>query len=349
MESTRLAALDGLRGIAAFGVALHHVFYHYAPLPAIAPLINALADWFWHSGWMLVDLFFVLSGYVFAHVYLGGGDGLRAIKGQRAFWVARLARLWPLHVAMLIVCAVLLPDYPGNTATAFIGHLFMLQGFISPVAHTYNFASWSLTMELVCYGLFAAAAIGGARRVEQMALVTVALSLCYFILLAGPGGPWVGDALWRGLLGFFLGQLMWSGRDRLARVPSAVLVLLVMAGFWLERGSYSPILPLALLAWPAALLLALRGRMLAARPLVWLGDRSYAVYLVNLPLILITAQLLDPAGLNLASLLVVQTSLLAGVLVLSDLLYRGLEMPARRKVRQWLSPPPAEKASAALA
>lgn len=330
---TRLAALDGLRGLAALGVAVHHVFYHYAAPGLTSGPLGAAAHWLWQSGWTLVDLFFVLSGYVFAHVYLPGGS-LSGWRGQQDFWVARIARLWPLHLFMLCVCALVLTDNPANTPFAFAAHLLMLQGFVDPVAHSFNYASWSLTIEVLCYVIFAAAAAMGPAWVRRAALWLVALSAAYFIVLGSPGGPWVEDVLWRGLLGFFLGQMLWSKREALARVPVILLTPMVIAGFWLQAGDYSPILPLTLLAWPPALLLALRSTVMASRAMVWLGDRSYAIYLVNLPIILVMHRWIHPAGLGAGEVAAMQGVLVLLVLGASEASFRWLEMPSRGAIRR---------------
>ena len=331
--NARLGALDGLRGLAALGVAVHHVFYHYASPGLITGPLGAAAVWLWQWGWTLVDLFFLLSGYVFAHVYLPEG-ALRGWRGQQDFWVARFARLWPLHLFMLCVCALVLTDNPANTPFSFAAHVVMMQGFVDPVAHTFNFAAWSLTIEVVCYVIFAGLAAIGPAWVKRGALWLVALSAAYFIVLGSPGGPWVEDVLWRGLLGFFLGQLMWIARARLEHVPAILLAALIAAGFWLQQGHYSPILPLGLLAWPAALLLALRSKVMASKAMVWLGDRSYAIYLVNLPIILVAHRMIDLALLGAGALVVLQALLVVVVLGVSDISFRRLEMPSRGAIRR---------------
>src|SRR5579864_1881132 len=95
-EPIRLARLDGLRGIAATGVMLHHIFLFFFPWQFTIEPFSQVASWIHDFGWSLVDLFFILSGYVFAHVYLRD-NALRSKEGMATFWIARIARLWPLH------------------------------------------------------------------------------------------------------------------------------------------------------------------------------------------------------------------------------------------------------------
>lgn len=333
MERRRLDGLDGLRGIAAVGVALHHVFYHYADWPYASGPLSSLVDWLKQSGWTLVDLFFVLSGYVFAHVYLRDG-ALRSRRELADFWVARFARLYPLHLVMLCLVALFNGGDPANSLLAFAAHLMMLQAFVDPVAGTFNQASWSISIEMVCYVIFSLAALAGWRVLIWMSIVLVIVAAEALWLLGSPGGPWSGDVVWRGLLGFFLGQGLWQARARLARIPAWLLAVPLAAGLLWQVGPYSPLLPLTLLSWPAALLLSLRVRLFGARLLLWLGDRSYAIYLVNLPMITAVAVLLPAAKLTPAQTALVQVALCAAVLIASEASFRWVENPARRAIRR---------------
>ena len=335
--SARLGRLDGLRGLAAAGVAAYHLLSNMLAESSLSPMINVPTHWVRHWGWTLVDLFFLLSGYVFAHVYLGAGRGrLQGMQGQRAFWVARLARLYPLHLAMLLAYAAFASADPANTLHAFAAHLVMMQGFVAPVGHTFDEASWSLTMELVCYALFAAGCALGDRVLARMSTLLVLLPAWFLLLLGLPGGPWAGDVLPRGLMGFFLGQLLWRHRAHLARVPTWALLATAAAGLAFQTGSYSPLLPLGLMLWPAVLLLALRRHELESRPMLWLGERSYAIYLINMAVIRTVQAWLPPASLSgwLPAAVVLLSA--AAILILGETSHRWIENPARRAIRTLL-------------
>ena len=329
--ATRLARLDGLRGLAACGVAFT---YHVRALYVEGTLDTGIAavDWFHLSGWLFVDLFFVLSGYIFAHVYLG-----RALlshgRGLADFAVARFARLYPLHLLLLLTTALLFHDRPENSAAAFAAHLVMLQALAKPVAQTFVGPSWSLSVEAVCYVLFALGAAAGPRGLRLVTGFALALALAMILAHAAPEGPYGRDNFPRGLLGFFLGQVLWHGRARLAQVPSAALVAIALAGVTIPATWLGAILPPALLTFPALLLLGLRMAWLESRPLVWLGDRSYAIYLIHLPLIELFVKLRGPLGGSTAALVLGQLTLVGTVLVLADLAFRHVEKPARGCLR----------------
>lgn len=328
--AARLTQLDGLRGLAACGIAfLYHpqsLFTGSALAGAPLPLV-----WFQTWGWTMVDLFFLISGYVFAHVYLHG-DGLTRQK-LSGFAAARVARLYPLHLLTLTLCAVLFAGDPANTTFAFAAHLLMLQAFVQPVAHTFDGPSWSISVEVVCYVLFAMAAVRGPRALRWITGLAILAALAHFIVQGRPGGPWVGDGVPRGLFGFFFGQMLWHLRGRLARTPALLLGCILAFGLVLDMGRMSSLLPLCLYAWPALLLLALRAPWMGSAPMRWLGDRSYTIYLVHYPLLLLAERWWAPFDGGVGTVWAVTAAFAASVLLVSDLCYRLFEMPARRAIK----------------
>ncbi|KHK93630.1 acyltransferase [Novosphingobium malaysiense] len=327
---TRLPQLDGLRGLAACGLAfLYHpqsLFTSEALAGAPRPLL-----WFQTWGWTLVDLFFLISGYIFAHVYLQ--DGALSRDRLASFAVARVARLYPLHLLTLLFCAVFFFADPANTGLAFLAHLFMLQAFVQPVAQTFNGPSWSISIEAVCYVLFALAAVGGRRTLRWVTLIAIFGSIAHFVLAGRPGGPWVGDGLPRGLLGFFLGQMIWHLRHRLADAPKMMLACLFVFGLALDMGQRSSLLPLALYAWPSLLLLASRVQWMGSAPMRWLGDRSYAIYLVHFPMLELVERWWGPLGGGIGTVWAVTAAFALAVLAVADISYRVIEVPSRRMIR----------------
>ncbi|MBW8784701.1 MAG: acyltransferase [Novosphingobium sp.] len=311
----------------------HHLFFFFAPWQFSMFPLAQLASWLQHFGWTLVDLFFVLSGYVFAHVYLRNGD-LDSGHGISSFWVSRLARLWPLHLTMLILIALVDRTSRANTYYAFIAHVAMLQAFVSPVAGTYDWSSWSLSVEMLCYVIFSASAARGRKVLLCVTAVMILVSLVGLMLISQPGGPYAGGVFRRGLLGFFLGQAMWHCRGSLSRIPSVVLVTACATGLCFETGPYSPVLPLTLVTWPALLLLALRLPVMESPALVWLGDHSYAIYLINLPLVQAVVSLTHGHELSTSWIVAIQAAIVMTALVGAKLSFQWIEAPARRAIRQ---------------
>jgi len=327
----RLLRLDGMRGLAAAGVAFT---YHVRELFVPGALYTGIpaADWFTAYGWLFVDLFFLLSGYIFAHVYLGRTRPF-GTADVADFAVARFARLYPLHLLLLLVTTALFWARPENSTAAFVAHLIMLQAFVAPVAQTFVGPSWSLSIEAVCYVLFALGAAAGPRALRQVTGLAIAIGLAMLLLQHSPEGPFARDNLPRGLFGFFLGQLLWRERVRLAQVPSPVLVAVMAGGIAMPPEWLGAVVPYAALVFPAALVLGLRLAWLESRPLVWLGDRSYALYLIHLPLLQLAVSLHGRLPGTAGGLVLGFAGFIGATLLLSHLAIHFVEYPAREAIR----------------
>ncbi|MBS0476472.1 MAG: acyltransferase [Proteobacteria bacterium] len=345
-DDQRLAGLDALRGIAACVVAFgYHAQYLFAPETFAPGWGGAIGAWLRTLGWTAVDLFFVLSGYVFAHVYLRGTD-LETTRGQGAFWIARIARLYPLHLIMLLACAGLFRADSANSSFAFAAHLLMAQALVAPVGHTFDGPTWSLSVEMLCYTVFAFAAAGGWRVLRGVTLAAIGLGFAGILTFGASPQLATASVIARGLFGFFIGQLLWRGRAHHARAPTLALAAALAAGLWLSTAARAgPVLPLTLLAWPALLLLGLRLPLLSAKPLTWLGDRSYAIYLLHIPMIDFVA--FSTGGVRGGDMAIVAAHIgfAACTLAAADLTYRRFELPARKWVRDIWRPRTAPAAS----
>jgi peptidoglycan/LPS O-acetylase OafA/YrhL len=248
--------------------------------------------------------------------------------------VARFARLWPLHIVMLLIVALFAPHNNANTAIAFVAHLFMLQAFVLPVAGTFDWSCWSLTVEVFCYAIFSMANIHGRRVLLWVTALLIVVCVLGTIFISQPGGPYAGGVFRRGLLGFFVGQAMWHGRGSLKNLPIPLLVLGMVEGFWFQIGPYSSAFTMTMLAWPCFLLLTLRLKAMESAPMVWLGDRSYAIYLINLPLVQVVSHALSGHMATTGSIVLIQACIVGTVLLAAEFSYRRIEAPSRRAIRK---------------
>ncbi len=149
-------SIDILRGFAALSVLVYHVIEHFnwQSFPATGVFV-----WF-RIGWMGVDLFFVISGFViglsaFSEIDKHGNAGFRIPFMQR-----RLARIVPLHyLTLLIFVSFITPELLFNHFwTNLISHLFFVHNF-SPIFHgAINGSNWSLGTEMQFYVLMLFAA-----------------------------------------------------------------------------------------------------------------------------------------------------------------------------------------------
>jgi hypothetical protein len=150
----RLVGLDALRGIAALVVV---VICHpgYVVGPMYPRPFYEWAEPIFSRAETAVDLFFVISGFVFMHVYSG-----RETTG-RQFALARFARLYPLHIVTLIATMLIfsfgMPRYLVNSqsdAYHLLLNVFMLQGTGLETGYSFNSPAWSISVEVICYAIF---------------------------------------------------------------------------------------------------------------------------------------------------------------------------------------------------
>jgi peptidoglycan/LPS O-acetylase OafA/YrhL len=104
-EAGVIPALDGLRGIAILLVMLHH-FTYYRPTSGISAHIGDVL----YFGWVGVDLFFVLSGFLITGILLDTRDSGHYFT---TFYARRILRIFPLYYLVLFLALVVLPKFPA--------------------------------------------------------------------------------------------------------------------------------------------------------------------------------------------------------------------------------------------
>jgi peptidoglycan/LPS O-acetylase OafA/YrhL len=351
-------SLTSLRFFAAAWVVLFH-FKEFFPGTSLdaSPLAN--------YGFLGVDFFFVLSGFVLAHVYL---PKLRA--GRFDYWnflVRRVGRVYPLHVltlaatiALSIIGARLGVDYTvwnlgewmtlpkGEILRGLFAHLTMIHAWGSTKALLFNLPSWSISAEWFAYLLFPVFALTARPLLRRPAvLLTVSvllltglsvgmLALAKIDLLRA---TWNFGAL-RIVPSFAIGIALWRFGEsyslkRLA-LPGFFAAVAGLVGAMLAGAPYLVIvLLLAAIVFLAAD--AERGGglmpMQHAFP-VLLGEISYSVYLWHFPLgvLAFDALLAGRGAVSGAVGLALIGAVLAGVTFVSWLSYRLVEVPARKAI-----------------
>lgn len=299
--SPRYVALDGLRGLAAIYVVIYHANWqsHLTPLQ------------FFGNGYLAVDLFFIISGFVIAAAY---ADRLRSAAGVRDFLVLRFFRVYPVHAFTLAILVGLelqrlLAPYWGGTVGArasFTGarswellaaHVFLVQGLGVTDVIGWNAPSWSISCEFLAYVLFALAVVAPRTRRLMRAPVVLALSLAlYAAVMLNWGSLGAAAFVPRCLAGFVLGVALYR-LTRDARVTGAltttsvraraVLDLIVAAGLLVALALSSGASTIAVVPmFAAVVLLSSAGegpvlRFLASRPVQYLGRVSYPVYMLH--------------------------------------------------------------------
>lgn len=220
-----------------------------------------------------------------------------------------------------------------NTIRTLAWHLAMLQGFDPVAATAFNGVSWSISIEMACYALFSLGARAGDRALLAVSLLMVMVCGVWLASMGSLPGAWTGEFLPRGGLGFFLGQLLWRGRGPLARVPWLVLVLAAGAGLYFNDTRIGALVPLLVLSWTSLVVLALRLSLLDRGLFLWLGERSFGLYMMHMLVVETVDTIWPPQGLSMAALALSQAMILLLALLAAEAAYRLVEVPARRAIR----------------
>jgi peptidoglycan/LPS O-acetylase OafA/YrhL len=354
-------AFEGARGLAAMLVALFHLGLGE---PAVLSI---------RAGYLFVDLFFVLSGFLICASYAGKLDRPSALP---TFLVRRTGRLLPLLLVATLAYLLMLNagvlvhrllDGTGAGAAAGAAHPWMrprLTELLATLTMTHslglfdhvilNYAAWSISTEFYAYLAFAALCLllrGRARWLGFAALSAAAYLVSIWASVRVHGCLRWGGCMdltfdygyWRCLAGFFLGASL--SHLRMGRPAPALLalgqgasVIALLAMFLLSRRT--PAVALAAPLLFACLLLSIRSdtgplaRLLGTAPLQMLGRYSYSIYLMH-PVILLAwnAQRAHAVGWLGRGLFI--AGYVALVLAVSGRTFRWVEDPMRRRFNRF--------------
>ena len=187
-NDTRYVALDGLRGVAALLVVLFHV--RWSNHLTHSTLVS--------NGFIAVDLFFILSGFVISANY---SSRISSLQDAWRFMCLRFFRIYPIHLLVIsaFVCvefAKLIsrhlfnisygpqPPFTGsNSYVALVSNLLLIQGLPTFDNPSWNIPSWSISCEFAAYLVFAAAVLFGLCRRRMLLLGTTLVAVSEAMLL----------------------------------------------------------------------------------------------------------------------------------------------------------------------
>lgn len=351
MAAAVIRPMTGVRGAAALYVMIYHFERHLAPTGPFSIALN--------HGYLSVDLFFVLSGFVMGHVY-----GEAFCKGEfrfRDFLLHRVARIYPLYLIITAACIAssLFRSAPsGITVPVILSNLFMVQALadwpsIDP-------PTWSVSVEAIAYLLFPAIALLCLRSGRTIAFLLgmTALAVILFLSVAA-AHHLIGASIARGeldlffspytvircLAGFTLGQLVWRmhlhplavryASSNWVQLAVGAWAILTLSRAFSDFLIYLGIIPLLLCLTTERGFLS---RLFGSRPLYFAGTLSFAVYLIHFEAI----GLFDRVNTTLSVKLVPDfvagptAAVLTGSVVVSVswLLHLTIERPCGRLIRE---------------
>jgi peptidoglycan/LPS O-acetylase OafA/YrhL len=308
-------------------------------------------------GYLGVDGFFLLSGLILARVH---PDMVDRPELAKVFWGKRLARIYPVHLATIVVLAVLVVtglalgfaerNPERFTFGALVANLALVQGWGFSDFLAWNYPSWSVSTEWAGYLAFPAIWYFLGRwdviiTTPIMAIMLTTIGAVDYFSGVGLNLTY-GGALLRFVPEFVAGvaacRIVPAYADELpGRVMAWIGIAGAALGAWL--GSDTAVVLMLMLVIVAVTMRADAGRTPVfgtARPLLYLGRLSYAFYMSFATAELLVTQVfrhahLDPAG---------QKLLFAGAMTVLSLAYAVIlhvfiEVPARRAADKWLAAP----------
>lgn len=286
----RMNALDGWRGIACLLVAIYHL--NVAHSLYFLPLFQ--------NGAPILELFFVISGFVMA---LAFADGIRNGRGAAAYLIRVFGRVFPLHWVTLAPLVLLASVkalagaenggfYGAMSLDALVPQVFNLQTWVGK-GLTWNFPAWTLSGEMAAYLVFAIIMMSLQSRAWRLmaSILVIIITGAVFASELAPREHYNVISLARCFVGFFVGYVLYDlWRLRQVQSPAlataleiiAVVALVVSLHARFDGLAYFLNYPLvAFLVYVFATGKGLVSKMIAIPPLLWLGKVSFSLYMIH--------------------------------------------------------------------
>lgn len=349
--------LTGLRGLAALTVAIAH--YNFSNLSSIATVF------WWHNA--AVDLFFCLSGFTLCLAY---GAGRSTKFNLRDYVVARFARIYPLYIITILFMGAYIINpyvvgsekYPqAYAAFDFIKQILMINSWpvIGNGVH-WNAPSWSISVEIFCYVFFFPAIFYSFALIQKMnekvlSLLLLALSgASALIFLFGNDSNIYSAAVYkaknefaywvpvlRGLAGFLVGGIIYasyikndsiaSGTKKYCDVIVAAIVFLLICAYYNFVSVHMVAVMMPLLVLGVAGGGSVFSQAMSSRPMAFLGNISYSVYMVHMPLYFFFS--LSFPNLRDGRPYIYAASITLALIFLSTATFYLVELPSKKLIR----------------
>lgn len=350
--------LTSLRFIFALMVFLSHLWF----LQDESPFYKQLYDDIFYEGYIGVSFFFILSGFVLGYSYHDKILGGHIKFGQ--FWLARFARIYPLHfLTLLIAIPLSLKGDATEWINRFVLNIFLVQSFVPSdgIYFYFNSVSWSISDEWFFYVMFPFLVFLMLRRKYLKFLPILILLIPLSLLLVKETYHekyfYINPLLRLGdfIIGKMLYRLYRKRKDieilinrRIAHIAEvgSILLLAIFLYFHNEvpqgfRYSCYYWVPMIVLIYTFAYARGFISDMLSNRTMVFLGEISFGFYMIHM-LVLRYYQYMVQKIEFLQPILPVNHNaafiIFSISLTLSIMIYKFYELPANRFIRQKLGP-----------
>lgn len=359
-DSRKIYELESIRGLAALLV----VFYH---LPKWNPILDIKII---NNGYLMVELFFVISGFVIFNAY---NEKISTRSDLLKFQFLRFGRLYPVHFIFLSLFLLIeigkyyavskygvqninATPFGENSIEALIEQVFLIQAvFPNGHATTFNPPAWSISVEFYTYLIFGLTILlFKQHKIKAMSLLMlISMFLLIFDFKFGYG------YILRCLAGFFLGCLTAYILKKITiKPPTYVSLLIFFLLLLFLQIKISNDFDFLIFFLTAALILSLiltptgwLNSIMSNKVFVWLGEISYSVYMSHAFIIwgvsnffkrLVQRPEIQRADGSWAALLSIPETIAAMfvvsilVLFISHLLYVFIERPLRNRARNYV-------------
>jgi peptidoglycan/LPS O-acetylase OafA/YrhL len=352
MNRSELHWLTAIRGFAALWVAFHHMG---SSLVGVNFSDLGFITMFFNRGWLGVDLFFILSGFIISYCYFGKMESFHFADAKR-FWIKRFARVYPAHLVVLISFAVVIvtamnlgifeDTQEKYTIAKFITQLLLLNGIGVFNHEGWNLPSWSVSSEFLAYLAFPfIPMILKAFKKPLASIFVIVMLFIIAIVLAhtfNHGTKFMLDfefTSFRILSEFIMGVMLFHLYQALS--PAKGYWLLVMAGFlgvFLQGMITNSFFDFMYLFYFLLIILGLslipRGKSIPV--LSYLGEISYSLYLVHVLLIILFNQAIRRIDLLSDSMTLTILMFVTAMIVGAAGLFHFIEKPARNIITKKL-------------
>jgi peptidoglycan/LPS O-acetylase OafA/YrhL len=350
-----LPALTGLRFVLAIWVIIHHLTGKGMMLEAWVQSLPAGLQSLVRGGYLAVGTFFVLSGFVLARSY-GEKEWNRGSLVH--YGIARIARVYPGYLLSLLIVSPFIYRALFNGGSAadrraalLADYGLVLQGWTGSLGVGWNTPAWSLSCELFFYLCFPALLMYFGKRTRVRLIVAAGLSIGLPLALAELHVP----AWWKplyhtadflvGILASHLFDMIQESQWTFKRIglwmyatAGSLGALMVAFPEFLRRISLD--LNTTLRPVNVAILIGLAiggglpARMLSSRLLKYLGQASYSMYILHVPVLWWYSRYAT-RGASIGSQMTAAAIYIVCVIAVSAVAFQYIEEPANRAIRRW--------------
>jgi peptidoglycan/LPS O-acetylase OafA/YrhL len=271
----------------------------------------------------MVDLFFILSGFIFFNIY---GERISNNKlSFKEFAILRFSRLYPLHwLALIIIFTIqifrkalnfpsFLSTYSQNIGLLLLNIPMLQNGWIT-TNFSFNGPSWSISIEIMMYLLFFAVFYHSRLTKKYVVYCLLLIYLGIVMTFSGQNTAFFNGQVSRGLMGFFIGCITGevynycNKNEKHGLIFTAfcfvavvsLIIFPVIYGYGILRNW---VLIYTFAFFPAFVFLIIRvkvlSRLFSIKPFVYLGNLSYSIYLLHYPIQLIIKTVDEYIGLKI--------------------------------------------------